>query len=63
MATEKIVMTLPEVIKLTTLSKPTIYSYIRDGRFPRQIRIGPGRVVWRRADVMKYLESDSQEAA
>lgn len=51
-------MTLPEVVALTTLSKPTIYTYIRDGRFPRQVRIGPNRVVWRRAEVLRWLGMD-----
>lgn len=57
-------MTLPEVVALTTLSKPTIYTYIRDGRFPRQVRIGPNRVVWRRAEVLSWLGMDeAREAA
>lgn len=57
-------MTLPEVVALTTLSKPTIYTYIRDGRFPRQVRIGPNRVVWRRAEVLRWLGMDeAREAA
>lgn len=62
MDTDTTVLTLPEVIKLTTLSKPTIYSYIRDGTFPKQVRIGPNRVVWRRADVVEWLESKLQAA-
>ncbi len=57
-------MTLPEVVALTTLSKPTIYTYIRDGRFPRQVRIGPNRVVWRRVEVLRWLGMDeAREAA
>ena len=62
---EKTVLTLPEVVALTSLSKPTIYTYVRDGIFPRQVRIGPNRVVWRRAEVLSWLEekAEAREAA
>ena len=62
---EKAVLTLPEVVELTSLSKPTIYSYVRDGIFPRQVRIGPNRVVWRRDEVLSWLEerTAAREAA
>lgn len=58
---EKTVLTLPEVVELTSLSKPTIYSYVRDGIFPRQVRIGPNRVVWRRDEVLSWLEERTAE--
>ncbi|MDQ0839518.1 helix-turn-helix transcriptional regulator [Sphingomonas faeni] len=62
---DKTVLTLPEVVALTTLSKPTIYTYVRDGIFPRQVRSGPNWVVWRRAEVQSWLEerAASREAA
>jgi len=60
MSEDKRVLTLPEVATLTTLSKPTIYKYVREGRFPKQVRLGPNRVVWRRAEVEGWL--DTREA-
>lgn len=61
MTTDKTVLTLPEVVELTSLSKPTIYTYVRDGIFPKQVRIGPGRVVWRRAEVLSWLDERTAE--
>jgi prophage regulatory protein len=62
---EKTVLTLKEVVDLTSLSKPTIYKYIRDGIFPRQLRLGPNRVVWQRAEVLGWLHdrAGAREAA
>jgi len=54
-AENKTVLTLIEVRELTSLSKPTIYKYIRDGMFPRQMRIGPNRVVWRASEIVAWL--------
>lgn len=56
MSTDATVLTLPEVSRITSLSKPTIYKYVRDGIFPQQVRLGPNRVVWRRCEVIDWLE-------
>lgn len=64
MSTEdKVVLDLSGVIELTTLSQSTIYTLAKRGEFPRQVRIGPNRVVWRRADVVAWLERKMAEAA
>ena len=41
----------------TGLSRASIYKYINTGLFPRQRRIGPGRVAWRASDVRAWIES------
>ncbi len=47
---------LPEVKKITGLSRSSIYEYIRQGHFPQQIPLG-GRVVgWRRSQVSAWVE-------
>ena len=57
MTQRQILMTLPEVVKMTRLSKPTIYKYIRDKDhdFPKQVRLGPNRVVWVKSEIQRWL--------
>ncbi len=39
------------VVERTTLSRTEIYRRIREGTFPRQIKLGPRRVAWKERDV------------
>ena len=51
-------LTLPEVVAMTRLSKPTIYKYIADQEhdFPKQVRLGPNRVVWVKSEIDRWLK-------
>jgi prophage regulatory protein len=44
-----------EVLRTTGLAKNTIYRRIREGTFPRQIRIGPNSVAWRQSEIEKWM--------
>lgn len=55
-AEDKVVLDIAGVIELTTLSQSTIYALVKRSEFPKQVRIGPNRVVWRRAEVLAWLE-------
>lgn len=48
---------LAEVVKLTTLSYPTIYRMMARGLFPRQVKIGAKRVAWRKSDIDAFIQS------
>ncbi len=58
-------LTMPEVEALTRLSKPTVYQMIREGRFPKQVRLGPNKVAWLRSEVLGWIgeKADAREAA
>ncbi len=45
-----------EVEKLTGYRKTAIYAMIPRGEFPRQIQIGPNRVVWLESDIQRWME-------
>lgn len=45
---------LPDVREMTGLSKTEIYRRIRDGRFPRSLRLGHRTAVWRKGDVLAW---------
>jgi len=46
---------LKDVIRVTTLSRSTIYRYMYEGLFPKQIEIAPRIVVWLESDVQKWM--------
>jgi predicted DNA-binding transcriptional regulator AlpA len=50
-----------EVERLVGLSRSTIYSRMKDGRFPANLDIG-GVVVWREADVQHWMATRGVEA-
>lgn len=63
MTQRQILLTLPEVAELTRLSKPTIYKYIRDEDhdFPKQVRLGPGRVVWVKSEIDRWVRQQMKK--
>ena len=44
-------MRLPEVIQLTGVSRSTIYRWMANGEFPKQISLGANTVAWLETDV------------
>lgn len=55
MQNDDTLLTMPEVEALTRLSKPTVYQMIREGRFPKQVRLGPNKVAWLRSEVLGWI--------
>lgn len=44
-----------QVLEVTTLSHATLWREIKAGRFPKQVRLSPGRVGWRASEVNRWL--------
>lgn len=44
-----------QVLEVTTLSHATLWREIKAGRFPRQVRLSPGRVGWRASELRAWL--------
>ncbi len=60
-AASDVLVTMIELAALTCLSKPTIYQMIREGRFPRQVRLGPNKVAWLRSEVLAWIAQRAAE--
>jgi prophage regulatory protein len=45
----------PEVEKLTTLSRSSIFDAVRRGKFPAPIRISSRRTAWDEAEIETWL--------
>ncbi len=52
---------LPEVQQIVPYSKMHIDRLEKAGQFPKRIRIGTGRVVWKMSEVLSWLESKRTE--
>jgi prophage regulatory protein len=46
---------LDEVLHTTGLGRNTVYLRIREGTFPKQVRIGPNSVSWRESAIAKSM--------
>ena len=51
------ILRLPEVARLTGLSKGTIHRRYREGTFPRPLRLGAQSIGWRCEEILEWLES------
>ncbi|MDM3887030.1 AlpA family transcriptional regulator [Pseudomonas sp. BCRC 81390] len=50
-------MRIGEVITVTGLGRNTIYTRMREGTFPRQVRLGPHSVAWLQSDISEWMTS------
>jgi prophage regulatory protein len=48
---------LPQVLALIPISKTTWWVGVREGRFPKPVRLGPRSVAWRSTDIATLIES------
>ena len=46
---------LPEVLRLTGLSRSTLYRKLKEGDFPRPVQLGKRAVAWRESEVIAWI--------
>lgn len=51
------ILRLPEVISLTGFKRSSIYDFMKDGTFPKSVRIGPRSVGWDSWAIEDWLEA------
>ena len=56
-------LTIEEVAVRTRLSKPTIYKLIRQGDFPRQLRLCANKVAWLEREVSEWVAARAEARA
>ena len=52
---------LEAVISLIGMKRSWILQKVKDGKFPKPLRLSPRAVAWRQSDVMEWI--DAQELA
>lgn len=50
-------MSLKDVTARTTLSKTSVYELMKEGRFPKQVRLGSRSVAWVESEVEAFITS------
>jgi len=53
-------LTIDEVAERTRLSKPTIYKLIRQGDFPRQLRLCANKVAWIEREIDDWIAARAE---
>ncbi|HCI2701874.1 AlpA family transcriptional regulator [Pseudomonas aeruginosa] len=44
-----------QVLEFTTLSHATLWREVKAGRFPKPIRLSPGRVGWKASEIARWM--------
>jgi prophage regulatory protein len=52
-------LTIREVVKVTRLSKPTVYKLVNEGHFPRQVHLVSKRVAWLHSEILGWVAEQS----
>lgn len=50
------ILRLPAVLELIQLSRSTVYAMLKNGDFPKPLKLGPRARAWRLEDVENWLE-------
>ena len=48
---------LPEVLKVFPVSKSTWWAGVKDGRYPKPVKLGPKMTAWRVEDIRELIAS------
>lgn len=50
-------MRLPAILKLIPVGKSTWWAGVKNGRFPKGVKLGTNTTAWRSEDIWKLMES------
>lgn len=48
---------IKKVLKMTGLSRSSIYAYIEKGKFPKQVKLGERSVAWIEEEVVAWIDA------
>jgi prophage regulatory protein len=48
------------IVKMTSLSRVTIWRLERDGKFPKRVQLSPRRVGWREDEIQEWISKKSE---
>ncbi len=51
----------PPIPPLIPVGKSTWWAGVRDGRFPKPVKLGPNTTVWRVSDILDFINEKPQE--
>jgi predicted DNA-binding transcriptional regulator AlpA len=56
-----VLIRLSTVLTMLPISKSSWFNGIRDGRFPRPVKLGPRTSAWREQDILELIEHGAQQ--
>jgi prophage regulatory protein len=56
------ILRLPQVKEMTGLARATIYLKIKEGTFPKQIKLGPRSVGWLESEIKAWIQNRISES-
>ena len=56
------ILRLPQVRKITGLSRSTLYARIAQGTFPKQIQLGEKSVGWLDSEISEWLDEQIKKS-
>lgn len=59
---EPAILRRPQVEQRTGLSRSTLYQYIKDGDFPKPVRLGLRAVGWLESDISEWIAARVKSA-
>lgn len=51
---------LPDVLRVFPISKSAWWAGVKDGRFPKPVKLGPKTTAWRVQDIRALIETSGQ---
>ena len=60
---ERELLMAKQVAKLLDVSRRTIYRWLKTGSFPQPIKLSPGTVRWRRAELQAFIASQGGQTS
>ncbi|WP_367394985.1 helix-turn-helix transcriptional regulator [Cupriavidus sp. Agwp_2] len=55
METANRILRIKQVMEITGLAKPTIYLHMKQGTFPKQIKLGPKAAGWLASEIQTWI--------
>jgi predicted DNA-binding transcriptional regulator AlpA len=50
-----------DILAILPIGKSTLWLMVKEGRFPKPVKLGPKITAWRISDIKKYLEKFSEQ--
>jgi len=58
---EKIYYRINELSEILSMGKSTIWSLVKEGKFPKSIKISEGVTVWNAHDILTWVEEQKRK--
>jgi len=50
----------PPIPPVIPVSRTTFWNWVKDGKLPQPVKLGPGITAWRVEDIREYIQSAAQ---